>query len=95
MAQVHAKVYGLPFDHFNNNTEGPLSWVNSGTVDIDMYVELPHEETTQPREEVRRRPPTLARAARLHGGVASVLTWRPARSPEPRNGTGRCNGTLC
>jgi hypothetical protein len=85
--QVHAKVSGLPFDHFNNNTDGPLGWVTSGTADIDMYVELPQDDAPPPPHlEVRGHlPPApfahLSAHDRLwaHAGTESRLVAQVRR----------------
>ena len=74
--QVHAKVYGLPFDHFNNNTDGPLSWITSGSTDVDMYIELPHEPAPQVGHEVRH-------PAQYAGGVGRPWWWASPRCCAP------------
>jgi distribution and morphology protein 31 len=42
----------VPIDHVNHLAEGPLGWITSGKLDIDLHILFPHTQETRRRESI-------------------------------------------
>jgi distribution and morphology protein 31 len=42
----------VPIDHINHMAEGPLGWITSGKLDIDLHILFPHTEETRRKENM-------------------------------------------
>ena len=51
----HLKIDGLQVEHFALGAQGPLGWLRRGTVDVDAFVQLPHQPNTFSSIEARPR----------------------------------------
>ncbi|KAI8615529.1 mitochondrial distribution and morphology protein family 31/32 [Chytriomyces sp. MP71] len=50
----HLKINGLPIDHFNAGVTGPMSWITSGTIDIDMHFLFPQHPSDELFSQIRQ-----------------------------------------
>lgn len=46
------KINNVPIDHLNHLAEGPLGWITSGKLDIDLHILFPHTEETRRKESL-------------------------------------------
>lgn len=46
LTQNHLKINSVPVDHINHQAQGPLGWISSGKVDIDLHILFPHTQNS-------------------------------------------------
>ncbi|TPX72051.1 hypothetical protein CcCBS67573_g05926 [Chytriomyces confervae] len=50
----HLKINGLPIDHMNVGVTGPMSWLTSGSIDVDFHFLFPQQPDEQLFSQIRQ-----------------------------------------